>query len=281
MYSASSPLPQEPLLHVAYLYDDTLEGLLSCIFATYANHEIPEDILPSTLAGASISALQQRLGQSTRVIETNFDHALRVRNGIVREGGNDSFYAILRASCADDPQKGIIIYRFVHYLMDKRSRRNRRENPLNDLANPLVNDLLRLRRRVNNEEEHLKQFMRFNQLQNGVWFARCHPACSAIPLLMDYFQARFGAEPFMIYDEAHTLCGICDGSEWHILKETPILPTEAASTDALFEEAWKRFYHALAIDARYNPELRRSFMPVRFWKNLPEMKPSTAALRIS
>ena len=36
--------------------------------------------------------------------------------------------------------------------------------------------------------------------------------------------------------------------------------------------AWKTFYDTLSIDSRYNPELRRNFMPKRFWKNLTEIK---------
>ena len=48
---------------------------------------------------------------------------------------------------------------------------------------------------------------------------------------------------------------------------------KATEHDALMQEAWKRFYDALCIDDRYNPELRRQFMPVRLWSNLPEMQP--------
>ena len=35
---------EEPLAHVAYVYDGTPEGLLTAVFQAYANHEDPEDI---------------------------------------------------------------------------------------------------------------------------------------------------------------------------------------------------------------------------------------------
>ena len=271
------PASLEPLAHVAYLFDGSLEGLLSAIFASYANHEVPEDML-TVAPNSAQTPLQQRLGQSVRFIETDFDHAVRVRNGIVREGGNESFEAILRASCADDPYAAITVYRFVRFLMDKRARRNKRRSPLEDLANPIVNDLMRLRERVINEEEHMRQFIRFNQLENRVWFARCHPNCALVPLIMGHFHARFGDEPFMIFDEAHTVCGVCDGKDWRIVLAAPEgIDTEVGS-NALYEEAWKRFYRALSIDARFHPELRRQLMPVRFWKDLPEMQPLAAGL---
>ena len=54
-------------------------------------------------------------------------------------------------------------------------------------------------------------------------------------------------------------------------------------------DTWKEFYvndagnqihkFAVSIDARYHPELRRQFMPKRFWKNLTELQESPAALR--
>ena len=37
-------------------------------------------------------------------------------------------------------------------------------------------------------------------------------------------------------------------------------------------DAWKRFYAAVAIKERYNPELRRGFMPKRLWGNITEMQ---------
>ena len=37
------------------------------------------------------------------------------------------------------------------------------------------------------------------------------------------------------------------------------------------QAAWKRFYDVVAVEARYNPELRRQFMPKRLWKNIVEM----------
>ena len=45
-----------------------------------------------------------------------------------------------------------------------------------------------------------------------------------------------------------------------------------SAEERLMQYAWKTFYDTLSIDSRYNPELRRNFMPKRFWKNLTEIK---------
>ena len=144
---------------------------------------------------------------------------------------------------------------------------------LEDLANPIVADLVNLEKHAVNEAERMRQFVRFNHLENGVWFARCNPNASVVPLVMGYFAARLNDQPFIIWDERHLIGGIYDGRSWSLVSGDAVDVAPATADDALMEEAWKRFYDALSVDDRYNPELRRSFMPVRLWRNLPEMQP--------
>ena len=154
-----------------------------------------------------------------------------------------------------------------------RTAAERKKPVLEELANPIVSDLMRLERHAMNETERMRQFVRFSHLDNGVWFARCNPNANVIPLVMSYFAARLNDQPFIIYDERHHVAGVYDGRTWSLVSGDAVNVGPCAENDALMEEAWKRFYNALSIDARYNPELRRSFMPVRLWRNLPEMQP--------
>ena len=95
---------------------------------------------------------------------------------------------------------------------------------------------------------------------------------------MPHFVARFNVQPFLIYDEVHHIAGVYDGHDWHLIRGTADNAGEGASDDAYVEALWQRFYDSLSIDARYHPELRRQFMPVRLWKNLPEMAPRPSGL---
>ncbi len=253
----------EPLEHVAYLHDGSLEGLLCCVFESYVRHERPEDIVPEKLH-------QPRLGQSALFVSTDYDRALRVRRGIEREAGARAFGAVVRASAHDAPETGATVLAFVRYVMDRGVRRNRKRSVLSDESNPIVGNLLALERRVSNEEEKMRQFVRFSELENGVWFARCNPNARVVPLVMPHFVARFNIQPFMIYDENHEMAGIYDGNDWQLVAgDAANIPARTAE-DSYIERLWQRFYDTLSIEARYNPELRRHFMPVRLWKNLPE-----------
>lgn len=285
---------------VAYSYDGTLEGLLSAIFAAYERHEYPSDVTPDRF-------LQPRLGQRVSYIDTDFSHADRVAAGIRRLCGSYSFEAVKRAALSDDPAAGTAAYRFVRFAIDEQNRRDcatcrksstcsgarnkgpcprRRAAAFSDITHPAVEPLFKITRAVNNECEHMRQFIRFEHLRDeeghDVWFARCNPNASVVPLIMGHFVERFSVQPFIIYDEVHHLAGVYDGDEWYLVNTgnaenlTVPLPDPVAQ-EALYSEAWRTFYRCVSIDARYNPELRRHFMPKRFWKNITEMQENTGS----
>lgn len=150
-----------------------------------------------------------------------------------------------------------------------------------DLSHPAVQPVFKLARTVFVEQEHLLQFTRFEHLEGGLWFARCNPKANALPLVMDHFAGRFNTQPFLIYDEAHHLAGVYEGRGWSLVRTEglpePTLPDRAAD-EATMQHAWRRFYHAVSVESRYNPELRQRLMPKRFWRNLTEMQEELPAL---
>ena len=253
---------EEAPLSCAYTFDGSLEGLFSAIFASYVFREDPIDIV-------SEDAFQPRLGQHTRAVDTNQEWALRVARGITKAGGRITFEAVRKASVAGDPAAGTIVYQFVRLLMRKR------RYLLDDLANPTVANLVRLVRAVDNECERMRQFVRFSHLDNGGWFAVCNPRDNVVPLIMGWFAARFNDQPFAIYDEVHHVAGVYEGRDWYLVRTDSFPAPVYSEEEGLMQEAWRLFYRTLSIDARYNPELRRQHMPVRFWRNLTEMQNET------
>ena len=267
MHSASydNAVRRTPIGNVALLHDGTLEGLLSSVFEAYVLHEVPEDIVAERI-------YQPRLCQSSFFVETNQEHAQRVRAGVIRKAGHAVFVAIVRAAASDEYGAGMAVYRLIDYVMSSRCM-NSRHNVLDDLSNPVVAEVVALGKHVVLEAERMRQFIRFSHLENGVWFARCNPNAAVVPFVMGYFAARLNTQPFMIYDENHHVAGVYNGHDWLLVADKVVNVPSATADDALIEQLWRRFYDSLSIQARYNPELRCQFMPVRLWKNLPELKP--------
>ena len=256
---------EEAALELAYSHDGTLEGLFSAIFAAYANHESPLDIAPR-------DQLQLRLGQEERQIETNVAHAQRVARGIASAGGKATFEAVKKASVSSDPHAGTTVFHFVQKLMKERGYL------LNQLADPVVGELMRLVKAVDVECERMRQFVRFSHLESGEWFAVCNPRDNVIPLVMNWFAARFNDQSFAIYDEVHHIAGVYEKNSWYLVNTSCFNAPTYSSEECLMQDAWRLFYRTLSIDARYNPELRRQHMPVRYWCNLTEMQQPESAL---
>ncbi|MDO4182215.1 MAG: TIGR03915 family putative DNA repair protein [Coriobacteriia bacterium] len=272
------PIPIEgPYTEIAYEYDGTLEGLLTAIFKAYQYREHPTDVVAS-------ANLQPRLGQSVRSIETDFHLAERVARGICTTCGAKTFAFVRNAALVDSPEAGTNVYRFVRFAM--------KTGPvaMHNIANPLVQPLERANTFVRNESERVRQFVRFHELEGGIYFGTISPKANVVPLVMAWFAARFNTQPFIIYDEAHGLAGVYEGpaaqtgttnvwgnKSWYLVpvdaRSDLNIPPEVPREQAM-QQAWKAFYQATTISVRYHPELRQHFMPQRFWKDLVELHPS-------
>ena len=193
------------------------------------------------------------------------ERAWRVRAGIIRVCDVETYQCVVAASLSDEPDVGSSILSFVRYAM-KRGPRARF-----DKSAPDVERLAEIVRSVKNERHYWVQFMRFSKTRDGVYVAACNPKASVVPLLMGWFSARFNTQPFIVFDEVHHVAGVSHNGEWQLVRSPDFVVPPAAVDDAFYEQAWKTFYDSVAIDARYNPELRRSFMPKRLWKNIVEL----------
>lgn len=267
----------EPL---AYLFDGTFEGMLTCVYLAAKAKESPCDII-------SAENVQLRFGQKERTVGTDMDAALMVKRSIMRNYGSEVFAHLQLAAASDAPDAALTVFSFARKLLGscracahcdnkafctKACQTASGSSILDDLADPLTGRLEALRRSVINEEEHMRQFVRFQHLDNDIWFARCNPNARVIPFVMPWFAARFNTQRFVIYDEVHRMSGIYDGHHCHMV-QGEATPPSATADDALMQQAWKRYFDSLCVTERYNPELQRQLMPKRFWKNLTEMQP--------
>ena len=149
-------------------------------------------------------------------------------------------------------------------------------------SHPVVCRVDALARRVANECEHTRQFVRFSQCADGSLFARFSPNADTLPLVAGYFDARMGSERFCLLDPTHRVaCLHAPGSPSQVVRLDG--PTAAALERAFspsdeelaVRELWRTFYQRVSLDFRSSEErgydLRAKWMPKRFWAGLPEL----------
>ena len=147
---------------------------------------------------------------------------------------------------------------------------------LESLSNPYVYRVFELSRTTSAEAHHLKGFMRFSELSNGVLLSTIHPKNNALPILAEHFTDRFPLENFIIYDEAHYIAAIHRaGNDYMIVDATEInseFLQNYSADEAKFQKLWLTFFESIAIEARTNPSLQVQNIPKRFWKDTVELK---------
>ncbi len=237
-----------PFLEVAYCYDGTLEGLLSAIFAAYERHEDPTDVTPrdrlQPRLGQRVADIPTNMDHALRV-RRGLCHTCgaaafeAVRNASLSDDpdAGTAAYRFVRyalpprgrrasgtggrhaagdngkrhgdSTCEAGAKRATACTQARHPTRGGVARATC--NPLSDLTHPAVEPLVRISRAVANERHRMMQFLRFEHLEGGAWFARCRPNANVIPLLMGWFSARFNTQPFIIYDEAHHVAGVYEG----------------------------------------------------------------------
>jgi hypothetical protein len=136
--------------------------------------------------------------------------------------------------------------------------------------------------KVGHEIHRLIGFLRFTRDVRGPFLARCAPDHFSLPGLASHFTRRFGAEPWAVIDEKRRLIllrlqgeapRLVPADAGFFQNTPPSQGPQAAGkprTDP-WEELWRNYHHSINNEGRKNPGLQRQFMPVRYWKYLPEM----------
>lgn len=247
----------------------TIEGLCSAVGVVY-------------LAGCArcpvrihvADACQPSLGEELVEVAEDPVLARRFLAGFERATSPGDTKRVIYLCQSDDPSRGQALMDYVRYGFAQRERL------WNHRAHPAVVPAFDLAFAVSRECEHARQFVRFHKTAQGIYYARFEPAANVVPLVMGHFTARFNCQPFLIHDPVHHVAGLWDGVQTQLVStagstwEDPQRSGELeAGDDRYYQALWKRFYDSVAIASRTNHDLRRQFMPLRFWKNLPEMDP--------
>lgn len=251
--------PTHDISSVALVFDGTIEGLMTAVFSAYELHVIPQDIL-------SREHIQPRLGQDIIEITTNFSKAQRVRKSLCNRFGHDTWKFLSYVAASDKPDRGIVVYHYIRMALERAPYDIRQ-----DRSDPLIHRAYLLERHSSTEAEHLRQFVRFSESEEGLWFALCSPHANVLPFVMPWFTQRFNTQDFLIYDTVHALAGISSGGLWKLVQTTSLETPTLCEEEYRMQRAWRGFYRSISIDERYHPELQHRQIPFRFWQHLTEL----------
>lgn len=244
--------------NLVYSYDGSFEGLLCCVFESYAQKEIPRNILPPDG--------QPTLFDLPKWIATDSHKAERVYASIPKKisPGAQKLVKLGFFTCA--PEKEILIFRFLRLGYQVGGR------VMNMLTDDTVSALQKAVLQLTSESHKFKGFIRFS-VYNEALVAVIEPRNFVLPLLVAHFSQRFPNEIFMIYDKTHQAALVHRKLKVELIPVADLELPEMDAKEAVYRRLWKRFYETIAIPSRYNPRCRMNLMPKRYWQQLTEFYP--------
>ncbi len=249
-----------------FVYDKTFDGLLTAVFDAYSRKTFPDIFLEE---GDSFPLFYDEV----YTVYTDTDKAERVWKGLEKKISKVSLSCLAASWLSELPKIDILIFRYIRKAIDA---------PYSielNFGDPDVLELSHVWKKVNREQHHIIQFLRFQKAADGTFFAAIEPLYNVLSLIVPHCKDRFSDQKWVIYDlkrqygyyydlvnvsefqfqnkEAHHISGLLSENQMH--------PDEK-----LFQKLWKEYFNAINIKERNNPKLHRQNLPVRYWKYLTE-----------
>lgn len=240
-----------------YQTDGTTEGFLTGVFDAYTDRE-------AFLTSQRV--VQPAFGDELVFVHTDSEKAQRVKEKLrsVNPGILHDLWQERKHSADDKDQVALSYIRKT--LVAKR--------PINTmLADPDVFRFFSLIRQVAVEADHLRGFLRFTENEAGVLYAPFESDHDVLDLLYPHFKARLGSIPFLIHDKKRNKLLICNGKEHTVAIVSEDAEFTPSQEEAHWQALWKSYYRHVNIAIRPHEKQMRGYMPVRYWKYLPEKEP--------
>lgn len=251
-----------------FIFDNTLEGLLTAVFEAYARRSFPDELVPEGMP-------LPLLCEETLTVVTEEEKAARVWRGLTRRLSPAALQCVARSWLAEEEDTPGILFRFLRKVIDSPVRIETNQ------ADPDVRAFTQMWRRVEGERMRLMQFIRFQKAADGTYFAAVEPEKNALPLIVPHFRDRFADQRWLIWDVGRAYGFYYNGHDVSrvTLSASDALPhltggkldpSLMAPDELLFQSLWKTYFQAICIRERINPRKQRKDMPVRYWKYLTE-----------
>ncbi len=242
--------------NLIYEYDGSFDGMLCCVFESFSKRETPVKIRPAGSGELSLFPV--------RYIDTDASHAERVYRSL-RKLGPKGEKLVETAFLYGLPGKEEAVCGFLRFAYPRGAGACRA------LSEAPVSRIYHIVRAVENESHLMREFLRFAQRGDGLT-AVIEPKHYVLPLIGEHFCRRFPEETLLIWDKSHGMAMLYREHHAALIGAEDIRLPEEGEEERFYQELWKGYYDAIAIEARENPRCRMGHMPKRFWRNMVEVK---------
>lgn len=240
-----------------YEYDGTFFGFLSAVFDGY--YDGVQQI-------TAITASPERdLFSDTKTVYTDSHKASRILEALKGQCGHKACHYLYYGFMAEEENREDTLLWYIRLAFRYKG------DFLHHLSEEPIWKVRQMARKTSNERHKLLGLVRFRELSGGLLYAPIAPTCCVVPLMASHFAARLSQEAWVIHDVRRGFAVLYDTKELSLVEVCGRkYDLELSRDEKALESLWQRYYETIAIPDRRNEDLRRSFMPKKYWPYLIE-----------
>mgnify|MGYP002798625646 FL=1 len=208
------------------------------------------------------------LGAALIEVVTDTEKSARVQKKLraIDGGAIREISLILRRGCAEREMTAL---EYIRLLVERKA-------PVRDmLSHPAVLEARDAIKKVTGEAHNFTGFLRFMEGENGVFYAPFSPDNDILELILPHFLRRLANQPFVIHDVARRKAALYNTRDCVIADTDERVSVALSEYEQGFQNLWKEYYRSVNIAQRPHEKQMKGYMPVRYWKFMPEKQGDT------
>lgn len=253
-----------------FICEDSMEGIFTGVYEAY-QFKKEEGIESHDLLHLAVAEPQTyRFFTHYEKIETDSEKAAKVCRTLKKELGDNTYYDLcLALTCADGEKADAVYHTIVTGL------KYHDKNVLARLHDSAVNKTFACRRTAGNELHYWIEFLRFEELENGILYAKIGTKNHILPFLVPHFADRLPAENFVIYDEVRGEFALHPRfKQWYLVTNHEFDEKELvfSEEEQIYRELFTEFCNTIAIEERIDLKLQTQMCALRYRPYMVEFR---------
>lgn len=246
------------------LYDGSFDGLFTAIFEVFEYRYQDVEIISRG------KFQQENIFAEIHEVITQTDKSDRVLNRLEKNLGKRGVHKLLKVFLSEDSDSEKLILSAV-----RQSIKLAEENILENFADSDIMNISKICKSVNRESHRMTAFVRFEKMQDDIFFSKIDPDFNVIPLIRKHFKNRYQDQKWMIYDLRRHY-GIlydlenCDFFYPDEKLDIKNYQEKFHDEERNYQTLWQRYFTKTNIVERKNLKLHTQHVPKRYWKYLTE-----------
>lgn len=246
------------------LYDGSFDGLLTTVFEIFEYRYRDVEMVSKE------KFVHENMFAEIHEVITQHEKAERVLNKLEKNIGKLGIHQLLKVFLSEDTELEKLILSAI-----QQSIQHPDENILQNYADEDILKISKICKSVDRERHRMTAFVRFEKMQDGVFFAKIDPDFNVIPLIRKHFNDRYQDQKWMIYDLRRNY-----GVLYNLENCDFFYPEEKLNLNQYqekfhdeeqnYQKLWQRYFVKTNIVERKNMKLHVQHIPKRYWKYLTE-----------